>query len=184
MTAVAPWERLSAPSRMFGGVDLGANGAFTVLDYGNPDRPRLLWVVPIPNVMRTVNKMARKRLDYEAVLVQLKWATEELGVLLWTVENPGAGFGAGGRVLGEQIGAFNMAAHVLSLRVEWVTASSWKGKAGLSVPADKTEACLRADQLFPHDREKLRGPKGGRDDGKAEAAMIGLYGARKFGGLK
>ena len=182
MPAVAPWERQAAPLRVFGGVDLGAEGAMTAIEHG---RERLLWVVPLPMSLQLIGRTKRKRLDYASLYEQLQFATEELGVELWTVENPGVGFGAGGRALGEVVGAFRMAAYVQRLRVEWVTPAAWKAQnTGLKVPADKVEACLRAEQLFPHDREKLKGPKGGRDDGKSEAAMIALYGARKFGGSK
>jgi len=174
---IPPWER-SGPVRLFAGIDLGATGAICVVD---ANRRRIECVLSTPTVLRKINNKERRRLDYEAFGAMLEMFND-LGVEQWTVEKPGAGFGAGGRELGELIGAFTMKAHDLQLSVEWVTPGRWK--RFLQCPADKREACLRAEQLFPHDRDKLKGSKGGRSDGKAEAAMVALFGIMQANGGK
>ena len=174
MSEVAPWEGRRDRLRLVAGVDLGGSGALALIDV---TRESVFFVTPIPIVMKRVGKTDRKRIDYEGL-----WAVLEmmhgLDVELFAAEKPGAGFGAGGRELGEHVGAFSMAAEILKARVEWVTPAKWK--TSLKVPADKREACLRAEALFPNDKAKLKGTKGGRADGKAEAAMIGLYAARNL----
>lgn len=71
------------------------------------------------------------------------------------------------------IGAIHgiLSAHFLP--VEIVSASKWK--SALSCPADKDGARLRATQLFPKHAKKWPLVK---DDGKAESALIALYGSR------
>lgn len=59
----------------------------------------------------------------------------------------------------------------LGVPVTLVTPAKWKGN--LHVPADKGAARLRACQLWPGAADAFKRVK---DDGRAEAAMIGLYG--------
>ena len=168
---VAPWER--GALRLFCGVDLGAKGALSVVD---PVNVRVLAVIAIPGVKTKVANKDRLRLDY-AGLSDLLDYLDGIGIEQFIAENPGVGYGAGGRQLGEQVGAFKMAVHEKRLRVEWVTPGQWK--KALKVPADKREAVLRAEAIFPHDREKFKGSRGGQSDGKAEASMIGLFGGQR-----
>ncbi len=171
MSVVAPWGQ-SKPQRLVGGIDLGGSGAIALVDAHNE---RLIFVCEMPTYKKQVGKTKRNRIDYPGLRGTLDMLAD-LGMEVLFAENPGAGFGASGRELGEYSGAVKMWQEMAKAQIEWFTPAKWKQK--MLVPADKKEACLRADALFPHDRDKLRGPKGGRDDGKAEAAMIGLYGAR------
>lgn len=171
MNTIPPWER-SGPLRLVGGVDLGAHGAWSLVD---ADAERLFYCQALPMVKRKIGKTMRSRIDYEAWHAVLQMLVG-FDVELWTVENPGAGFGAGGRELGEHAGAFRAFAEVLRMQVAWVTAGVWK--KALKVPADKLEACLRAEQLFPNERDMLKGGKQRRHDGKAESALVALYGIR------
>lgn len=136
---------------------------------------RLKLVIPMPTYKKTVNGTKRDRLDLSAMqdVIDMLLGFE---VEVLVVENVGAGFGAGGRELGEQVGVIKALAWKANLPVEWVPVTKWK--KAMTCPADKKEACFRAEALFLHDREMVRGTKGGRADGKAEAAMIALYGAR------
>ncbi len=56
---------------------------------------------------------------------------------------------------------------------------TWKSK--LSVAADKRQAVTRATQLFPCASSSFFGTRGGLMDGRAEAAMVGLFGALNLG---
>lgn len=59
-----------------------------------------------------------------------------------------------------------------------VTPTVWKKYFGLS--ASKDAAVLRASELFPAYAELFYGPKGGKKDGTAEAALIARYGYDKL----
>lgn len=78
-------------------------------------------------------------------------------------------FGCGvGMVLG--------AAHAFQMRIERVAPTTWK--SALRVPADKRAARARASELLPaySDLWPLQ-----KHEGRAEAAMIALYGWQVFG---
>ena len=58
-----------------------------------------------------------------------------------------------------------------------VTPSMWMKEMGVG-RGSKEASIIRATELFPTNAKAFRGPKGGRKDGVAEAALIALYGAR------
>lgn len=58
-----------------------------------------------------------------------------------------------------------------------VTPGTWMKVMGVG-RGSKEASCLRAEQLFP--TEGFRGPKGGKKDGVAEAALIAKYGFDKL----
>lgn len=60
-----------------------------------------------------------------------------------------------------------------------VKPTQWKKQ--MRVPADKRAAVQRASQLFPAVAHLFKGPRGGVFDGRAEAALIALYGAMELG---
>ena len=66
----------------------------------------------------------------------------------------------------------------LGVAVTLVTPAKWK--ATLRVPADKSASRQRAAQLWPGLAGTFARVK---DDGRAEAAMIGLYGANTLHGV-
>lgn len=81
-------------------------------------------------------------------------------------------FGRGfGRIEGIAAGAM--------VPVWLVKPAEWKRQ--LQVPADKCRAVTRAKQLMPSAAAVFHGPRGGVKDGKAEAALIALYGCLKLG---
>jgi crossover junction endodeoxyribonuclease RuvC len=65
----------------------------------------------------------------------------------------------------------------LGIAVSLVTPAKWKGS--LRIPADKSAARARAAQLWPGLAGTFARVK---DDGRAEAALIGLYGANAMQG--
>lgn len=60
--------------------------------------------------------------------------------------------------------------------VSTVAASTWK--KAMKVSEAKDSSIARASELLPRHADKFRGPKGGLLDGRAEAALIAVYGAR------
>ena len=60
-----------------------------------------------------------------------------------------------------------------------VKPTDWKKQ--MRVPSDKRATVQRASQLFPHCAAHFKGPRGGIIDGRAEAALIALFGAMEAG---
>ena len=58
-----------------------------------------------------------------------------------------------------------------------VTPAVWMKEMGVG-RGSKEASIIRATELFPANAKECRGPKGGKKDGVAEAALIALYGAR------
>ena len=65
--------------------------------------------------------------------------------------------------------------------VTMVRASVWK--PDMAVTKDKKQTAARAAELFPKDAHLFYGPRGGVDDGVAEAALIAFYGRKKLIGV-
>lgn len=169
----APWGL--TPNRLLvAGVDPGQKGGIAIVDKLSE---RLQFCVAMPMFEKQIGKTKRLRMDI-GELDRLIDFMVDLGVVMIVHENVGAGFGASGRELGEGIGLFKAFCYKAKMRMEPVPVVKWKKE--MAAPADKTESFFRAEMLFPHDREMLRGSKGGKHDGKAEAAMIALYGCRKL----
>lgn len=169
----APWGQ-QRDKVLVAGIDPGQKGGIAIVDKISE---RLVMCLPLPYVNREVNKKTRLRLDYGALDDLLVYMCDT-GVVLTAIENVGAGFGASGRELGEGIGAIRMSMHIHEMRWESVPVSRWKKE--MAAPADKTESFFRAQMIFSKDRDMMLGPKNGKHDGKAEAAMIALYAARKL----
>jgi crossover junction endodeoxyribonuclease RuvC len=73
---------------------------------------------------------------------------------------------------GQQLGALEMAVAAKGHELRWVTPAKWKAHFGLV--ADKGVARGLAIQRFPQHAKLFARAK---DDGRAEAALIALYGA-------
>lgn len=67
----------------------------------------------------------------------------------------------------------------LGIPVTSVKPARWK--KDMKVPADKKATVQRASQLFPGAAAAFKGPRGGIFDGRAEAALLALYGALELG---
>lgn len=154
------------------GIDPGMSGAFALLDSDNPYKIR--WVEDMPVVKRKVGKTMRERLDFQGLRNLLALIGE---IPLITLEDPGARpKQAGQMAFGRSLGAVEFALWLTRNRVEMIVPTVWK--PALRIPKDKKEATCRAEEIFPQDREMFRGPRGGALDGRAEAALIALYGAK------
>jgi crossover junction endodeoxyribonuclease RuvC len=89
---------------------------------------------------------------------------------------PGAGV-ASSFNFGRGFGQIEGVLAALGVPVTLVTPAKWK--AALRLPADKSAARLRAAQLWPGLAGTFARVK---DDGRAEAALLGLYGAQTLRG--
>jgi hypothetical protein len=142
-------------------------------------RNGILHIEDMPTYRITVNKTKRNRIDDVALLTyfeltKLKGADRVVIEQLW--ERPGD---RGMFVMGLCFGLVRMACISVHLPVEEIPPQTWKKL--LRVPgksaADNDEAIVkRADDLLPTHRDKWRGPRGGRQLDRAEAAMLAYYG--------
>lgn len=153
---------------MIAGVDPGSAGAIAWLD----DNGHLIEVRDLPVVKGTGLQPA----------VLASWLREpnRLPIHLFlerVAARPGAGV-SGMFNFGCGYGQIQGVAAALGIPVTLVTPAKWKGH--LRVPADKSAARFRASQLWPGAAASFARVK---DDGRAEAAMIGLFGSSTLHGV-
>jgi Holliday junction resolvasome RuvABC endonuclease subunit len=171
VSSIPPWG-LARPELLVCGIDPGQHGGVAIVGARSE---RIKLAIPMPMRIKKVGKTSRLRPDMDGTekLVRL---LVEWDVALVVMEDTGAGYGASGKQLGIGIGILQTFLYQARLRTEEATPGKWK--KAMVAPADKKEAFYRAECLFPEDKDKIRGPNGGKHDGKAEASLIALYGAR------
>jgi hypothetical protein len=158
------------------GVDPGLKGALVKYDKATD----MLEAIAMPTMLVTVNKRKRARLDAVEMLNFLSMQML-IGVDIMVMEavagrkHQGAGAGI---VYGFEAGVIYGISITLRLPVETVAPAIWKrilkvpGKA-LGLVGDVIK---RADTLLPNHTSQWRGPRGGLNDGIAEAAMLAYFG--------
>lgn len=155
------------------GIDPGNKGALAFLD---PENARMR-VFDMPTFVYETTK-TRTAIDPYSLVVELGaqpvssiyleevFASSQMGTV------SAFNFGQGkGMLLG--------IAAALQIPVTQVKPAMWK--KAMRVPADKRAAVQRACQLFPAFTTTFKGPRGGVMDGRAEAALVALYGAMELG---
>jgi crossover junction endodeoxyribonuclease RuvC len=152
---------------MIVGIDPGATGAVAwVTDHGHlievSDLPHVAKVGLLPAVFATMLRGGDREITHAFV--------ERVA------SRPGAGV-AGMFNFGRDYGQILGVLAALDIPVTLVTPQVWK--RSLSVPADKSAARARAAQLWPGLAGTFARVK---DDGRAEAALIALYGANTMQG--
>jgi crossover junction endodeoxyribonuclease RuvC len=151
------------------GIDPGFSGAIAELD----TESRALHIHDMPTLPGAKGKV---ELCCHSVLDLLEGYEEPGRSVAW-IEKVGARPGQGVSSMfrfGQQLGALEMAAAAKGHEVRWVTPASWKKHFGLS--ADKGAARKVAMERFPAQAKLFARVK---DDGRAEAALIALYGAEQ-----
>lgn len=151
------------------GVDPGFNGAIAIW------RPsiRSLYVLDMPTLL---NAKGKTELDLHTLHDML--TPEFDGPHMAVVEQVGAMRGQGVSSMfrfGQGFGAIQMALAGHKIPTQFVTPSKWKGHFGLS--RDKGVSRGLAMQRFPESAEHFKRAK---DDGRAEAALIALYGQERM----
>lgn len=164
------------------GCDPGVDGAFALLD---GVRHRLA-VRSMPTYERRAGarNTLRRFIDRAAVVETLR-AFQLLGAETLVIEKVGGFEGQsvhGAFMFGHGAGGVSYAAEALGYRVEEVPAATWK--SALKAPAAKPLAIARADALFPAYVNLWAAVRGNGSEairsGKAEAAMLALYGFQVF----
>lgn len=160
------------------GIDPGSTGAFAV--YDSSTRRVVGDIMDVPVWYQTVGKRKRKRVD-PLTLSDMFDTYVLMGVELIVMEAVGGRKGqntAHAFTFGYGVGIIYMAAFYSGIPIESVPPQTWKQV--LRVPgkskADESAIMSRADELFPKDRGKFRGVKGGKRLDRAEAAMIAKFG--------
>jgi crossover junction endodeoxyribonuclease RuvC len=151
---------------MIVGVDPGAHGAFAFLS----DSGALISVHDMPSFQVRVGAKTRTRL----AVAELAALIRERSCSASFIERVGAMPGQGVSScfsFGYSAGAVEGVLAALGVAVNFVTPQQWK--KAMQVRADKDDCRQRAAQLFPSHAGAFSRVK---DDGRAEAAMIALYG--------
>lgn len=150
--------------RIFG-VDPGLSGGWAVIVDGRPTLCGDLPVVGEPPHRRISGVvLAQAMTDADLCVVELTWPRPTDGVA--QAFRFGSAFGT---ILG--------AAGALSVPIETVSPQTWKASFRLT-GKDKEASRAKAIDLAPHLAESLCRK---RDHGRAEAILIGIYGARTWG---
>lgn len=150
------------------GVDPGFSGA--VAEFYPAEHK--LYVHDMPTVP---SQKGRVELNCHAVL-DLLCTDGSMPATVW-LEKVGARPGQGVSSMfrfGQQLGALEMAVAANGHPLRWTTPAKWKAHFGLS--ADKGAARKVAMERFPAVASLFARAK---DDGRAEAALIALYGAEQ-----
>ena len=150
------------------GIDPGAGGAVAILEKDG----RLVQVFDMPSVEVVVGGKAKKRVSPEMLAAELRMYN--VAGTIAVIEQVGAMPGQGVSSMFAFGEAFGLAKGVLAgltIPVQTVTPAKWK--KALNLNAGKDGARAKAAALWPDMAGEFRRVK---DDGKAEAALIGHWG--------
>lgn len=155
---------------MIVGVDPGASGAVALLEGSN-----LVQVFDMPTVEEVINGKKRNRVAPWILVEELAGYRDQIDVAF--VERVGAMPGQGVSSMfafGEALGIIRGVFAGMYVPCHLVPPAKWK--RDLKVPAGKDGSRSMAAQLWP----RLAGEfKRVRDDGRAEAALIGYWGVKQ-----
>lgn len=158
------------------GVDPGATGAIVVLDQVDTNSAPTVHVFDMPVVevrrgTRTVREVHAKSL---ASLFESLRRQNAVCVLERVGAMPGQGVSSM-FAFGRASGLVEGIALATDFQLTWAPPASWR--KALSVRAGKDGSRLRATELLPQAEQYFRRVK---DDGRADAALIALYGLRSL----
>jgi crossover junction endodeoxyribonuclease RuvC len=169
------------------GIDSGAGGAIAFLE---SETNELLHIEDMPVDRTQVGKSVRSRISRSRLLALLMRVRGAAGFVERPIgfplrqtnkktgqtesRQPGA---AGMLAMGENYGAVIMGCTAAEISLTEVRPGVWK--RALSVPAAKDDARRRAAEIWPIWAAHFARVK---DDGKAESALLALYGSRVLRG--
>lgn len=146
--------------RLVLGVDPGATGALVVLDGG-----QVATVLDMPDTIHNLVHELAKLLPLDLAVIEQ--------VAPWKGTTTTANF-----KLGRNLGALEAAVAALQVPMMFAGIRAWKATFGLS--AVKTQSRKRAQEYWPAAADYFRRAK---DDGRAEAAFIALWGYQRANGF-
>jgi len=149
------------------GVDPGVSGAIAILE-----GDRLIHVFDMPVIETLSGKKKKRRISPEILVAELRQYVD--GVKTVYIEDVHAMPGQGVTSMfsfGEAAGLVRGVMAGLGLPVQMVSPTHWK--RGLRLPQGKDASRAMAARLWPLEAAYFRRV---RDDGRAEAALIALWG--------
>jgi crossover junction endodeoxyribonuclease RuvC len=152
------------------GVDPGLAGGLAIVEVTDCAAPVLITAADIP----VVGTGAKQRVDAIAIRTFVEQYKPALALIERAQAMPRQGSSSGFKY-GRAVGAIEAAVALCAIPVEIVEPAVWKRLFRLP-GKDKEAARQRALQAFPGAHAALARKK---DHGRAEAALIGLYGARR-----
>lgn len=155
------------------GIDPGNSGAFAFLDVD----ACTIRLVDMPTFEFETNKK-RVSIDAYGIVAEMQRQPIHHIYLEEVFASPQMGVVSAFN-FGEGKGKIEGIAAALAIPLTQVKPTRWK--KDMRVPADKRAACQRASQLIPNAAPFFKGPRGGILDGRAEAALLALYGALELG---
>lgn len=162
-------------------IDPGLSGAIAYMDTKTGELT--LHDMPVEARIRISSKKLVKQVDRTKLHELLQFYREDLGAEHLFVEQvngmPGQSAPAAFQ-FGVGYGVILMSASVLRYIIEPVYPLTWK--TALRCPADKHMAVTRANELLPTHRSLWAEGGIDRRSGKAEAAMLALYGEKAIRG--
>ncbi len=165
------------------GADPGLDGALAAYD---TDTARIVAMITMPALKLAKGKGTKREISLQTLVVLIR---QEITGLFPKIDrafvervssSPQQGV-TSAFAFGRGYGAIEGIIAALGWPVEYVTPQKWK--KALAVPAEKDDARARACQLMPLDAELWTPQRGvvnaAQCSGRAEAALISLYGARQ-----
>lgn len=169
------------------GVDIGLDGALAIYDSA---AHRVVAMISMPALKLAKGKGTKREISLQTLLVLIDQEIIGLGLKVdqcfieRVSSSPQMGVTSAFQ-FGRGYGAVEGVVAGLRWPVEYVTAAKWKRV--LAVPAEKDDALARACQLLPMDVALWTARRGVINQaqcyGRAEAALIALYGHRSLNGI-
>lgn len=151
------------------GIDPGVSGAVAILE-----QERLVMVFDMPTVEIKVGHAMKRRVSAEMLADELRMYADQ-GAVAW-IEKVSAMPGQGVSSMFAFGEAYGLARGVLAgLGVPCHTVTPMKWKKGMGLNQGKDASRAQAAQTWPMRAGEFKRVK---DDGKAEAALIALWGSR------
>ncbi len=180
------------------GIDPGLDGALAFLD---PVNSRVVAMIGMPAMRLAKGKGSKREISATALVIEIEREIISRGLIVrqayleaasagvWPrkgIAGPARGMGVTGAFkFGRGYGNVEGCIAAFRWPIEYVTPAKWK--KAMHVPAEKDDARNRACQLMPLDAE-LWTPRRlvmnqEQASGRAEAALIALYGVRAVAGF-
>lgn len=153
------------------GIDPGASGAVAILQRDGS----LVQVFDMPAVEVVVGGKAKRRISPEMLAAELRLYADAVAYVEQVGAMPGQGV-ASMFAFGEALGLARGVLAGLGVPVQLVPPTKWKRAMNLNAGKDGARALAAA--TWPAQAAEFRRVK---DDGKAEAALIALWGLRSVG---
>lgn len=152
------------------GIDPGLNGAMAIID----KQGRLVEVFDMPTVEMKVGRTTKNRISPELLTQELrgKWEMIDAAYIEQVASSPQMGV-ASAFSFGEGFGIIKGVLAALHIPCHLVPPAKWKRDLKLNSSKDGSRA--KAIQLWPEQAGEFKRVK---DDGRAEAALIGYWALR------